>query len=186
MSTMKQWRKWHSQIYKMKPSRYQERQSKKSAFVKSTNEHLGKVNTDVDAEVNREISKLSENEATDQEIVDCAKAQEHKKIQKRKNDQVAVASKDPPKTVIAEAPRKASKRKRSKSPEPETLREKNKLSQKEVLAIHNHDEAVNKGSCLIQYKTENKWKMALGKRKEPYQDQMALRTLKWNASYTIS
>ena len=58
----------------MKPSRYQERQSKKSAFVKSTNEHLGKVNTDVDAEVNREISKLSENEATDQEIVDCAEA----------------------------------------------------------------------------------------------------------------
>ena len=105
---------------------------------------------------------------------------------KKKNDQVAVASKDPPKTVIAEAPRKASKRKRSKSPEPETLREKNELSQKEVLAIHNHDEAVSKGSCLIQYKTENKWKMALGKRKEPYQDQMALRTLKWNASYTIS
>ena len=109
-----------------------------------------------------------------------------RKNKKRKSDQVAVASKDPPKKVRAEAPRKASKRKRSKSPEPETLREKNELSKKEVLAIHNHDVAVNKGSNLIQHKTENEWKMSLGKRKEPYQDQMALRKLKWNASYTIS
>ena len=58
---------------------------KKSAFVKSTNEHLGKINTDVDAKVNREIAKLNKNEATDQEILDLAEAyEEHKEKQKKK------------------------------------------------------------------------------------------------------
>ena len=66
------------------------------------------------------------------------------------------------------------------------MREKNELSKHELLAIQNHDVALNKGSNLQQFKTENEWKMALGKRKEPYQDQMALRKLKFNASYTIS
>ena len=64
----------------------------------------------------------------------------------------------------AKAERKSSKRKRSKSPDPETLREKNQLSKQEVLAIQNHDVAVNKGSNLVHYKTENEWKDALGKK----------------------
>ena len=162
---------------------------KKSAFVKSTNEHLGKINTDVDAKVNKEIAKLNKQEPTFDEIMATAKAfDEHKEKQKKKNHQVVVASSStsPPKKEKPEPPRKYSKRKRSKSPDPETLREKNELSKKEVLAIHNHDVAINKGSNLDQYKTENEWKMALGKRREPYQDQMALRKLKWNASFTIS
>ena len=121
--------------------------------------------------------------------MDLAKAyEEHKEKLKKKNQQVVVASSstEPPKKTKPEPPRKSSKRKRSKSPDPEALREKNELSKKKVLAIHNNDVAINKGSNLAQYKTENEWKMALGKRREPYQDQMALRKLKWNASFTIS
>ncbi len=57
---------------------------KKAAFIKSANEHLGKLSTDVDAKVNREIVKLNKIEPTDQEILDVAKAyEEHKEKQKK-------------------------------------------------------------------------------------------------------
>jgi hypothetical protein len=151
---------------------------KKSAFTKLVNEHLGKVKTDVDSKVNKELAKINKIEPTDEEILAVAKAYDERKAKPKRNAQKggSAASTDAPKAK-AKAERNSSKRKRSKSPDPETLREKNQLSKQEVLAIQNHDVAVEKGSNLQQFKTENEWKMALGKRKEPYQDQMALRKL---------
>ena len=124
----------------------------------------------------------------------------------KRNDQEggSSASTERPKKAKTDFPRESSRRKRSKSPDPEVLREKSELSKKEVLAIHNHDVAVdklskkellvihnhdvavNKGSNRTQFKTENEWKMALGKQRAPYHDQMALRKIKWNANSTIS
>ena len=163
---------------------------KKSAFTKLAHEHLGKVNTDVDAKVNKEIAKLNKHEGTDAEILATAKAyDEHQTKQQKPKRNVqeggSSASTDPPKKAKAEAPRKSSKRKRSKSPEPETLREKNELSKQEMKAIANYDVAVHKGSNLEQFKTANDWKNALGKRKEPYHGQMSLRKLDFNANTTI-
>ena len=166
--------------------------AKRKAFAKSANEHLSIVKTDIDDKTKQkkrfkeedEATKLDRVEPTFGEIMETAKAYDERKAKPKRNVRQggATSSTDPDK----KAPKKASKRKRSKSPDPETLREKNELSKQEVLAIQNHDVAVEKGSNLQQFKTENDWKMALGKRKEPYQDQMALRKLKFNASYTIS
>ena len=93
--------------------------------------------------------------------MDLAKAYEEHKDKQKRNVQVggSSSSKDAPK----KEPKKSSKRKRSKSPDPETLREKNQLSKQEVLAIQNHDVAVNKGTNLTHFKTESDWKAALGK-----------------------
>jgi hypothetical protein len=161
---------------------------KKSAFTKLVNEHLGKVKTDVDSKVNKELAKINKIEPTDEEILAVAKAYDDRKAKPKRNVQEggSSASTDPPKAKAkAKAERKSSKRKRSNSPDPETLREKNQLSKQEVLAIQNHDVAVNKGSNLVHYKTENEWKDALGKKRTPYEDQMALRKLKFNKNITI-
>ena len=170
---------------------------KKSAFTKLVNEHLGKVKTDVDSKVNKELAKINKVEPTDEEILAVAKAYDDRKAKPKRNVQVggSSASTDPPKAK-AKAERKSSKRKRSNSPDPdpETLREKsqsskqekNQLSKQEVKAIGNYDLAIDKGSNLVHYKTENEWKDALGKKRTPYEDQMALRKLKFNAGYSIS
>jgi hypothetical protein len=63
--------------------------------------------------------------------------------------------------------------------------EKNQLSKQEVKAIGNYDLAIDKGSDLVHYKTENEWKDALGTKRTPYEDQMALRKLKLNKNITI-
>ena len=59
---------------------------KKSAFMKSANERLGKLSTDLDVKVNREIAKLNKIEPTDQEILDVAKAYEEHKEKQTKNE----------------------------------------------------------------------------------------------------
>jgi hypothetical protein len=164
---------------------------KKSAFTKFVSEHLGKVKTDVDSKVNKELSKINKIEPTDEEILAVAKAYDERKAKPKRNAQKggSAASTDPPK----KAERKSSKRKRSKSPDPETLieknqsskPEKNQLSKQEVKAIGNYDLAIDKGSLLVHYKTENEWRDALGKKRTPYEDQMALRKLKFNKNITI-
>jgi hypothetical protein len=167
---------------------------KKSAFTKLVNEHLGKVKTDVDSKVNKELAKINKIEPTDEEILAVAKAYDDRKAKPKRNAQEGGSSASTEPLKKSKAERKSSKRKRSKSPDPETLieknqsskPEKNQLSKQEVKAIGNYDAVIDKGSNLQQFKTENEWKMALGKRKEPYQDQMALRKLKYNASYSIS
>jgi hypothetical protein len=47
---------------------------KKSAFTKFVSEHLGKVKTDVDSKVNKELAKINKIEPTDEEILAVAKA----------------------------------------------------------------------------------------------------------------
>ena len=168
---------------------------KKRAFSELITHTLAQTKTDVDDKTkgkkkgnkideDEENTKLSKVHVKPYELLETEKAlDEHKNKQKR-NSQVggSSSSKDAPK----KEPKKSSKRKRSKSPDPETLREKNTLSKGEILAIQNHDVAIQEGHNLVHHVSENAWKMALGKNKKPYQDQMALRGLKFNQSYTIS
>ncbi len=88
---------------------------------------------------------------------------------------------------------KAKKRGASKSPEtlryddPESAHEpKNKLSQRAIKINESHDLAISDGAKLEHHPSFGAWNIALGRKKDPFHQQMKLRKLPFNKSTTIA
>ena len=88
---------------------------------------------------------------------------------------------------------KPKKRGASKSPEtlryddPESSHEpKNKLSQRAIKINESHDLAISEGAKLEHHPSFGAWNIALGRKKEPFHQQMKLRKLPFNKQTTIA
>ena len=168
---------------------------KKSAFNKLAQQDLQLVKTDVDTKTKTK-KKVHKKQDDEDELAKIGKqpvnADEMRELEKtvdrRKRGNVQYGG-----SSSSKAPPKPNKRNASKSPEslrydePETSHEpKNITSQRAIKNSEQHDLAISSGVIKETHPTLGTWKMALGGKKEPFQQQMNLRKLPFNKQTTIA
>ena len=169
--------------------------AKKSAFNKAVQQDLQLVKTDVDAKTktkkkgHKKHDDEDELSKVDKQPVNADELRElEQQVERRRRGNVQYGG-----SSSSKAPPKPKKRNASKSPEtlrydePETSHEpKNTVSQRAIKNIEKQDIAISSGVIKETHPTLGTWKMALGGKKEPFQQQMSLRKLPFNKGTTIA
>ena len=169
--------------------------AKKSAFNKAVQQDLQLVKTDVDAKTktkkkgHKKHDDEDELSKVDKQPVNADELRElEQQVERRRRGNVQYGG-----SSSSKAPPKPKKRNASKSPEtlrydePETSHEpKNTVSQRAIKNIEKQDIAISSGVIKETHPTLGTWKMALGGKKDGYQQQMNLRKLTFNKQTTIA